>query len=89
MPSPNELIQLRTQQLQDLAKQQPNSGAAFQQLGEILMTQGRSKEAVEAFGRAVVLDPNHFASRINLGALLKGCDRWIGRGTHALRSIDF
>ncbi len=60
----------------DTTAKVPDNPRAFNNLGVALLEEGRLVEAREAFGRAIVLRPNHAFARHNLGTVFLRESRW-------------
>ena len=67
----------------DTVEKRPDNERAWNHLGLALKNEGRLDEAVEAFRRAVALDPDHAKARYNLGGAL------FARGDRREGAIEF
>jgi tetratricopeptide (TPR) repeat protein len=63
-----EIDEIVDKQMAEDAKQIASQSSFF--LGMVLQDEGEPTQAVEAYGSAVMLDPNHWAAWANLGSVL-------------------
>jgi len=75
-------LQLRAQQLEAVVRQRPDFGPAVAELGTVLMDMGRRTEALQAYRRAVELQPKDFPSQLNFGSLLMDHGMFSSAETH-------
>jgi tetratricopeptide (TPR) repeat protein len=80
-----------TAPLQEAAKLNPSVGAqGYYNLGVVLTNRGRSKEAVDAFSKAIALDPNYAKPYYQLGIAYFGAANTLPQAISALeRFLQF
>jgi tetratricopeptide (TPR) repeat protein len=73
------------QEVQEVAKLDPAiGGQSYFNLGAVLSNRGRSKEAVEAFNKAITIDPKNAEAYYQLGIAYFGSTDTIGQAVTAL-----
>ena len=77
-----------TAPLQEAAKLNPSAGAqGYYNLGVVLTNRGKSKEAVEAFNKAIALDANYVKPYYQLGIAYFGSPNTIPQAVSALEKF--